>query len=103
MSVAARATRQALKEEQRVAAERRAAVTLKVQHWENGKAGPSVRWARSLSSLRKPASLIPPATPRARAGVDRQARRRAALNALTAPTTDDGRKTGARQGGDDGY
>jgi F-type H+-transporting ATPase subunit epsilon len=42
ISVAARATRQALKEEQRLAAERRAAVTLKVQHWENGKAGPSV-------------------------------------------------------------
>ncbi|KAG0655028.1 hypothetical protein C6P46_001274 [Rhodotorula mucilaginosa] len=41
ISVAARATRQALKEEQRLAAERRAAVTLKVQHWENGKAGPS--------------------------------------------------------------
>jgi len=43
VSVAARATRQALKEEQRVAAERRAAVTLKVQKWENGKAGTAVR------------------------------------------------------------
>ncbi|BGP53139.1 hypothetical protein JCM8202v2_000698 [Rhodotorula sphaerocarpa] len=39
IQVAARATRQALKEEQRVAAERRAAVTLKVQRWENGKPG----------------------------------------------------------------
>ncbi|GAA5823710.1 hypothetical protein JCM3770_006686 [Rhodotorula araucariae] len=39
VSIAARATRAALKEEQRVVAERRAAVTLKVQKWENGKAG----------------------------------------------------------------
>ncbi|BGP22001.1 hypothetical protein JCM10295v2_000878 [Rhodotorula toruloides] len=38
VQVAARATRQALKEEQRVAAERRGVVTLKVQKWENGKA-----------------------------------------------------------------
>lgn len=43
IQVAARATRQALKEEQRVAAERRAAVTLKVQRWENGKPGNAVR------------------------------------------------------------
>lgn len=78
ISVAARATRQALKEEQRLAAERRAAVTLKVQHWENGKAGPSVShllWSLYCAS---PAEL----TPCAPAGVDRQARRRAALNPL---------------------
>ncbi|BGP13085.1 hypothetical protein JCM10213v2_001004 [Rhodosporidiobolus nylandii] len=39
IQVASRATRQALKEESRVAAEKRAAVTLKVQKWEQGKAG----------------------------------------------------------------
>lgn len=63
MSVAARATRQALKEEQRVAAERRAAVTLKVQHWENGKAGPSVRWP-GLSLLSHSVGVTDPLAPR---------------------------------------
>ena len=77
ISVAARATRQALKEEQRLAAERRAAVTLKVQHWENGKAGPSVR-PTLLSGVCL--LLLLPLTRFLSAGVDRQARRRAALN-----------------------
>ncbi|GAA5879286.1 hypothetical protein JCM16303_003149 [Sporobolomyces ruberrimus] len=37
IQVAARATRQALKEEQRVAAEKRGVVTLKYQKWADGK------------------------------------------------------------------
>jgi F-type H+-transporting ATPase subunit epsilon len=44
ISIAARATRQALKEEERVAAQKRNEVSLKVQDWKGGKSqGPQVR------------------------------------------------------------
>lgn len=43
LAVAARATRQALKEEQRVAAERRGVISLRWQQWKDGKGGEQVR------------------------------------------------------------
>lgn len=41
-SIAARATRQALKEEERVAAERRGVLSLNYQEWKDGKSGDRV-------------------------------------------------------------
>lgn len=51
--IAARATRQALKEEERLKAEKRGAITLKWQTWQNGKGSAQVRrvWARPPSVL----------------------------------------------------
>jgi len=40
--IAARAVRQSLKEEQRVAAEKRGSTVLRYQHWEDGKGGEQV-------------------------------------------------------------
>ena len=40
--IAARAVRQSLKEEQRVAAEKRGTTALRYQHWEDGKGGEQV-------------------------------------------------------------
>jgi len=53
IQVAGRATRQALKEEQRLAAEKRGTVTLKMQQWKDGKAGTAVSDQLS-SALRNP-------------------------------------------------
>ncbi|KAA1469310.1 hypothetical protein DENSPDRAFT_746614, partial [Dentipellis sp. KUC8613] len=41
--IAARAVRQSLKEEERLAAEKRGLTVLRYQHWENGKGGEQVR------------------------------------------------------------
>lgn len=40
--IAARAVRQSLKEDKRVAAEKRGLTALRYQHWENGKGGEQV-------------------------------------------------------------
>jgi len=42
MQIAARAVRQSLKENERVAAEKRGLTALRYQHWENGKGGEQV-------------------------------------------------------------
>jgi F-type H+-transporting ATPase subunit epsilon len=41
--IAARAVRQSLKEDERVAAEKRGLTALRYQHWESGKGGEQVR------------------------------------------------------------
>lgn len=46
-SICARATRQALKEEERVKAERRGAQALRFQEWKDGKAGDMVSFTLS--------------------------------------------------------
>jgi len=55
ISVTARATRQCLKEEERVKSEKRGDVGLRYQQWENGKAGEQVccptLWPSSLADL----------------------------------------------------
>ncbi|KAI0080545.1 hypothetical protein K474DRAFT_1657688 [Panus rudis PR-1116 ss-1] len=48
--IAARALRNSLKEEQRVAAEKRGLTILRYQKWENGQGGPQVRSKSLLSS-----------------------------------------------------
>ncbi|KAI0748403.1 mitochondrial ATP synthase epsilon chain-domain-containing protein [Daedaleopsis nitida] len=45
--IAARALRASLKEEQRVAAEKRGLTILRYQHWQDGQGGPQVRPLRS--------------------------------------------------------
>ena len=49
ISIAARATRQALKEEERLKADKRGTVTLKWQTWKEGKGSAQVRLPFSLS------------------------------------------------------
>lgn len=52
-SIAARATRQALKEEERVKAERRGELSLRYQEWKDGKAGDHVSSAQGPGRQRK--------------------------------------------------
>lgn len=64
-SICARATRQALKEEERVKAEKRGYMALRYQEWKEGKAGDQVRF-KLPSDLAFPndCPLIPPIFPR---------------------------------------
>ncbi|KXN87185.1 hypothetical protein AN958_09111 [Leucoagaricus sp. SymC.cos] len=48
--VAARAVRASLKEEQRLAAEKRGLTSLRYQQWENGKGGPQIVLAEEEAS-----------------------------------------------------
>jgi F-type H+-transporting ATPase subunit epsilon len=49
--IAARAVRQSLKENERVAAEKRGLTALRYQHWEGGKGGEQVAFSPSPYSL----------------------------------------------------
>ena len=58
IQIAARATRAGLKEEERLKADKRNAVTLKWQSWKDGKGGPQVRPLPCSLLLRCPSSRL---------------------------------------------